>query len=221
VVPRATLVCEDLRARLVSLGLPVRALGWGERVGVGDLDVHVLPFIGEQFLTSEEHPELRNWGNLYVVEGPHQRVLVAADGGFEPGRSVFDAVREHVARHGPVDVLAAQAIGLRTTFGGGDPDLQLTALTCPHRAPEAFELLTVERRVTMNAGDVAALAVLSGAKHVLLHGQFSFARGAPCVVPSLVSDVRRALCALGREDVLVPSLRNGEGIFGGDVPMLG
>jgi len=218
-VPRASIVCEDMAGRLREHGLESETPAWHETVDLGDIRLRVLPFVGEQFLTADEHPEARSWGNAYVAETDETKVFVAADCGFEPGRSVLDVARAHVAKHGSVDVLATQAIALRTTFGGGDPDLQLTALTCAHRATEALALQRLDARVTLAVSDVVRLSAILGAKTVVLYGQFTFAPGAPCVVPELVTAVRRALAAHDLA-VWVPALEVGEGVHGNDLRRL-
>lgn len=208
-VPRATIVCEDLEARLRGLGLPdVRAPQWGETVERGDIRLHVLPFRGEQFLTSEEWPDARNWGHCYVAEVEGVRVLLAVDAGFERDRSVFDVVDEWVQRHGPVDVVAAQSIALQTSFGQGDPDLQITALTCAHRATEALALQAPDRRVTLAVDDLLPLCRIAGARWFVPYGQFRFDAGAPAVDPGLTARIRAQL----EPDVRVVDLAVGEGL---------
>ena len=191
-VPQATIVCEDVAQRLREYELDARVPRWGDRLELGTIALHVLPFVGEQFLTSEEHPEARNWGNCYLVEVDGVRVLILADCGFERDRSILDVIEEWVSIHGPVDVVLAQSIGLRTHFGGGDPDLQITALTCAHRAGEAFELLRPERRVTLAPEDLPRVAEVSGARTLIGYGQFVADRGEPAVAPVLHRRVKLA-----------------------------
>ena len=206
-VPRASVVCEDLAQRLRSFGLDqVAPAAWGSVTSLDGITAHALPFVGEQFLTAEEHPEVRNWGCAWVVQTEDLRVLVVADSGFEPGRSVIDVVSDWVAANGPVDVVVAQAIGLHAGFGMGDPDSQLTALTCAHRATETFALLDPSRRITLAVEDLPALVAASGAGTVVLHGQFERVPGRPAVAPALVEAARAVL------DVPVPALRVGEGV---------
>jgi len=206
-VPRASVVCEDLAGRLRSFGVAeVTPTPWGSTASLDGITAHALPFVGEQFLTAEEHPEARNWGCAWVIETEDLRVLVVADSGFEPDRSVLDVVGDWVAAHGPVDLVVAQTIGLKATFGSGDPDLQLTALTCAHRATEAFALLDPARRVTLAVEDLPALVRASGAGAVILHGQFQLRPGEPAVDPAIVERTRKVV------EVPVPALRVGEGV---------
>ncbi|MDX1579846.1 MAG: MBL fold metallo-hydrolase, partial [Gemmatimonadota bacterium] len=75
-VPRPSVICEDIALRLTRFGAAdIRTPPWDTSFDLGDLRVHVLPFIGEQFLTSEAFRDARNWGNCYVIETDQQRVL--------------------------------------------------------------------------------------------------------------------------------------------------
>jgi L-ascorbate metabolism protein UlaG (beta-lactamase superfamily) len=211
-VGRASIVCEDLAERLASFGLrDVRTPAWGSTFSVGELTVHVLPFIGEQFLTSERYPEARNWGSCYVVEVGERRIFVAADSGFEPGRSVIELARSWCDAHGPIDVVAAQAIALYNSFGTGDADLQLTGITCANRAPEAFALARREARITLGVEDIPALCAATGATRFLPYGQFQFVRGEPAVVSSLSDRLARAMAA-ARPETAVCALEIGQGL---------
>jgi L-ascorbate metabolism protein UlaG (beta-lactamase superfamily) len=211
-VGRASIVCEDLAERLSSFGLSdVRAPAWGSTFSLGELTVHVLPFIGEQFLTSERYPEARNWGSCYVVEVAGRRIFVAADSGFEPGQSVIALAKAWCDAHGPVDVVAAQAIALYNSFGTGDADLQLTGMTCANRAPEAFALTRREARVTLGVEDIPALCAATGATRFVPYGQFRFARGEPACLGGLTDRLARAL-ADARPETAVCALDIGQGV---------
>ena len=207
-VPRATVVCEDMEARLRSCGATdVRAPAWGDRLALDGLTLHALPFWGEQFLTPTRYAEARSWGNTYLVECDGARILIVADGGHEPGHSVLEVA----ASVAPVDLVITQAIALRTTFGDGDPDVQLTALTCARDARRALELLRPEARVTLGEEDLAPLCRAAGARRLLLYGQFSWERDAPSVEPALVARVRARLATAAPEvQLFAPAV--GEGI---------
>ena len=100
-------------------------------------------------------------------------VLIDLDGG------QFDKLTS--AENGAVDIVAAQSIGLRTAFGCGDPDLQITALACASRAHETVELPRPERRVTLLPEDIPALCLAAGARWFVPYGQFVVGRGRPGV----------------------------------------
>lgn len=112
VVPRCgreTILCLDMALRLRELGFDdVRELGWGERLQVGDIEVHALPFYGEQpSETVQLHPEIRNHGNTYYVRTPEFAAVFLADAARDArgdSLSVADAARE---RLGAPDVVFA------------------------------------------------------------------------------------------------------------------
>jgi len=71
-VPAPTIVCPDMKALLESFGFTnVIAVDWySAPLRLGDFEVHVLPFYGEQALRFDrpKHPAIRNWGNTYAVQ---------------------------------------------------------------------------------------------------------------------------------------------------------
>jgi glyoxylase-like metal-dependent hydrolase (beta-lactamase superfamily II) len=100
-VPKGTITCEDMEARLKSLGFEnVIAVDWyAEPIRVGDIDIHVLPFYGEQPLVPEydrpKYPELRNWGNTYLLRTENYTSWFLIDAGSEPMASMLE-VAEYV-----------------------------------------------------------------------------------------------------------------------------
>lgn len=110
-VPRASVMCEDMVGRLKSLGFTnVIAVDWySEPIRVGDIDIHVLPFYGEQALVPEfdkpKYPELRNWGNTYLLDTEFYKSWLLIDAGQEPNSSMIE-VAEHVKdKFGSIDLL--------------------------------------------------------------------------------------------------------------------
>jgi hypothetical protein len=106
-VPRDSLLCENMAARLRSLGFTrVIDVPWyAPPIVVGDIEIEVLPFYGEQPLVGgiTRDPAVRNWGNTYFLKTPAYTAWILIDSGDDAaGRSV------HVARH------------VRTTYGGVD-----------------------------------------------------------------------------------------------------
>lgn len=105
-VARESILSIDMHARLEQLGFTrVRTLRWGDEVVVGEGRVTALPFFGEQ-PTSDEvlHPEVRNEGNLYLVENERQRILLTADGGDDRAGSLRRVASELRRDRGPIDV---------------------------------------------------------------------------------------------------------------------
>ncbi|WP_438016894.1 MBL fold metallo-hydrolase [Sorangium sp. So ce315] len=107
-VPRTSLLTQvDFAAALSLTGLSGRPSGWGERVTVGDIEIEVLPFYGEQPSPRAPgiEPDLRNWGNCYRLDTPEFSVIVLVDSGEDADGRMLDVVRASVARRGPVDVV--------------------------------------------------------------------------------------------------------------------
>jgi L-ascorbate metabolism protein UlaG (beta-lactamase superfamily) len=104
---RETVLSVDLAGRLRQLGFDrVTALGWGERLRVGDIEIAALPFRGEQPAEHDVlHPEVRNAGNTYVVRTPTTSCAFVADSGRDPSGDVKDVARRWAGREGPIDIV--------------------------------------------------------------------------------------------------------------------
>jgi L-ascorbate metabolism protein UlaG (beta-lactamase superfamily) len=106
-VPRESLLATDMALRLRELGFTaVRALEWNHEVTVGPFRVRALPFYGEQPTDGTMlHPEARNIGNTYLVEGLGRSVALVADAGQDEAGSTIEMARRLRESHGPLDVL--------------------------------------------------------------------------------------------------------------------
>ncbi len=106
-VPRETLLATDMVLRLRELGFSnVRAMAWHDEARVGPFKVIALPFYGEQPTDGRIlHPEARNLGNTYVVEGMGRRVAMLADAGRDAAGCTIELAAWARERHGPVDML--------------------------------------------------------------------------------------------------------------------
>ncbi len=106
-VARPNLLCPDVRRCCDIVGLDVAAPRWGEVFTVGDIEVEVLPFYGEQPTRDARTtaPGLRNWGSCFRFDTPSFSAVVLVDSGIDPEGSVFESLRRSVERKGPVDVL--------------------------------------------------------------------------------------------------------------------
>jgi L-ascorbate metabolism protein UlaG (beta-lactamase superfamily) len=82
-IERETLLAVAMGERLRQLGFSnVVELMWWESTTVGDIDVHALPFYGEQPTDVDWlHPDVRNAGNTYVVSTPEVTATFLADSG--------------------------------------------------------------------------------------------------------------------------------------------
>jgi L-ascorbate metabolism protein UlaG (beta-lactamase superfamily) len=106
-VPRSTIICGDMEKMLRNLGFRnVIAVDWyADPLIFGDLEVHVLPFFGEQPLRFEhcKDTSIRNWGNTYVIRTRNYTSWFLIDSGADALGSMTE-VAEHVhSRLGPVD----------------------------------------------------------------------------------------------------------------------
>jgi hypothetical protein len=110
-VPQGTMTCEDMAARLRSLGFEnAIAVDWyADPIRVGDIDIHVLPFYGEQPLVPEydrpKYPELRNWGNTYLLNTEDYTSWFLIDAGNEPEHSMVEVAEYVNQKFGSIDSL--------------------------------------------------------------------------------------------------------------------
>lgn len=132
-VPRGSITCEDMAAQLREIGFTnIYDVPWNSApIKIGDIDVHVLPFYGEQVLVPEHpqpvHPELKNWGNTYLIETDSYRSWFLIDAGIEPEHSILDVADEVYDRFGAIDwivsnfqPLSYNSIGVDITSWGLD-----------------------------------------------------------------------------------------------------
>ncbi len=108
-VPRSTVICGDMVSMLRRCGFAnVIALDWySEPITIGDIEVHVLPFYGEQPLRFDapKDPDIRNWGNTYVIRTNQYVSWFLIDSGSDRLGSMID-VAVHVKKtFGRVDFL--------------------------------------------------------------------------------------------------------------------
>jgi L-ascorbate metabolism protein UlaG (beta-lactamase superfamily) len=106
---RPTMLCQDFAGVLRALGFTnVIPLKWNDPpFVVGDLEIHALPFSGEQPLVSEpvRHPDLRNQGNTYVVRSSDYVSWFLIDSGDDVKGRMATVAEDIVRRFGPVDFL--------------------------------------------------------------------------------------------------------------------
>ncbi len=103
------MLCPDFAATLRALGFTrIVALGWSEPpIKVGDLEVHALPFYGEQPLLKDapRHPDLRNHGNTYVVRHMSYTSWFLIDSGNDWAGTMAEVAHEVKVRFGSIDLL--------------------------------------------------------------------------------------------------------------------
>ncbi|HET9713225.1 MAG TPA: MBL fold metallo-hydrolase [Pyrinomonadaceae bacterium] len=115
-ISRETILAVDMAARLNELGFTnCERLAWDQSVRILDLELHALPFYGEQPTNlGVLHPEIRNYGNTYVVRTPRYSAAFVADSGRDAAGDVKDVAKEWHRRFGPIDVLFAGYRGWET-----------------------------------------------------------------------------------------------------------
>ncbi|MDB9524588.1 MBL fold metallo-hydrolase [Oscillatoria sp. CS-180] len=110
-VPRASITCDDMATRLQELGFErVIAVDWyAEPISIGDMKVHVLPFYGEQPLVPRydipRHPDLRNWGNTYLIETADYTAWFLIDAGTDPMGSMREVAQRIGQTFGSIDMV--------------------------------------------------------------------------------------------------------------------
>ena len=108
-VPRASIICDDMQQRLQSLGFKnVIAVDWySEPLVIGDIEVNVLPFYGEQPLLHEysQHQDLRNWGNTYLLRTEHYTSWFLIDSGNDATGKMAEVSAYVQKKFGTVDIL--------------------------------------------------------------------------------------------------------------------
>lgn len=112
-VPRGSMICEDMEARLKSLGFQnVICVDWNaDPIMVGDIEINVLPFYGEQPLVPEynqpKHPHLRNWGNTYLLRTEYYTSWFLIDAGQDPMGSMSDVAEYVKQKFGKIDYIVS------------------------------------------------------------------------------------------------------------------
>ncbi|MHB8577640.1 MAG: MBL fold metallo-hydrolase, partial [Dehalococcoidia bacterium] len=106
-VDRETILAIAMERRLRELGFNhISVMDWGQSTLVGDIEVHALPFYGEQATDGDVlHPAIRNAGNTYLVRTPAFSAAFLADSGRDGQGDVRDVAVRTRARLGPVDVV--------------------------------------------------------------------------------------------------------------------
>ncbi|MBE7385619.1 MAG: MBL fold metallo-hydrolase [Leptolyngbya sp. SIO1E4] len=125
-VPRASITCDDMAARLRELGFEqVIAVDWdSEPITIGDMKVHVLPFYGEQPLVplydTPKHPDLRNWGNTYLVETEDYTAWFLIDAGTDPMGAMTEVAERVQQTFGSLDMVLSNFQPLSFNSIGAD-----------------------------------------------------------------------------------------------------
>jgi L-ascorbate metabolism protein UlaG (beta-lactamase superfamily) len=169
-VPRTSVLTRvELGGAARGFGLDARVADWGSTVQVGDIEIDVLPFYGEQPTRDAPgpSPDLRSWGNCYRITTPQLSALVLVDSGADPMGDTLEAVRRSRQARGPADVVLSCLRELASPFFGG-LDHYWTALPFA-RLRELYALHRAGRLPSTTAGvdGSAAACVEAGARWYL------------------------------------------------------
>jgi hypothetical protein len=201
--------------RLQDLGFTnVIAVDWyADPIRVGDIDVHVLPFYGEQPLVPEfnepVHPDLRNWGNTYLLNTEYYKSWLLIDSGQDPMGSMLEVAEYVKQQFGSIDLvisnfqpLSYNSIG--TDLSAWGIDIVANLLSNPRifsvtNKPEGAYV------ALLGPQGVAGLCAIVGAKACLPYADSWAEVGQPGVGDrTLIPQVEAALQALGASTQVVP-----------------
>lgn len=121
-VRRGSILAEDMAKAVRELGFTrVETPEWySPPTLVGDIEVHPLPFYGEQPLLYERglRADVRNWGNTYVLRSPSMSSWILIDSGNDAEGTMTDVAVEVRRRFGRLDILQSNlgAFTLRNPF---------------------------------------------------------------------------------------------------------
>lgn len=214
-VPRGSITCEDMQARLEGLGFTnVMAVDWyAEPIVIGDIEIHVLPFYGEQPLVPEynepKHPDLRNWGNTYLLRTPYYSSWFLIDAGNDPMGSMRDVAKYVYQKFGAIDQVLSNFLSLSynsigTDLSGWGADIVGNLLS----NPQIFSV-TNQRSgfhlATLGAQGVAEICAIVGAKACLPYAHSWAEPGQSSQVDAaLIKDVIAELEKVGSSTQVIP-----------------
>jgi hypothetical protein len=113
---------EDLVGSLRLAGQEVVPAAWHTTLRVGDIDIDVWPFYGEQPVRSGDSlGALRNWGNCYRFTCPEFSVAVLVDSGVDPSGDMLEVLARSRAERGPLDLLLSCCLAFPVAINPGLP----------------------------------------------------------------------------------------------------
>jgi hypothetical protein len=214
-VPRASIMCEDMAGRLKELGFTnVIAVDWyADPIRVGDIDIHVLPFYGEQPLVPEYDtpidPDLRNWGNTYLLNTNFYKSWLLVDSGQDPMGSMLEVAEYVKQTFGTIDLvisnfqpLSYNSIGTNLSAWGIDIIANLLSnpriFSVTNKPEGAYVAL-------LGPQGVAQLCAIVNAKACLPYADSWAEIGQPGANDqSLIPQVEAALQAIGEPTAVIP-----------------
>jgi hypothetical protein len=229
-VPRGTIMCEDMQARLNSFGFKqVIAVDWyAEPILVGDVEINVLPFYGEQPLVPEFnqpiHPDLRNWGNTYLLRTEYYTSWFLIDAGTDPMGSMaqvadyvkqkFGTVEQVISNFQP---LSYNSIGTNLSSWGIDIVANLLS------NPQIFSVTNKKEGghlSTLGPKGVAEICAIVDAQSCLPYADSWAELGQPGVHDEvLIPEVEAVLRNLGCSTTVIPwTIGDGYVTTNGQIP---
>ncbi|HEY1623283.1 MAG TPA: MBL fold metallo-hydrolase [Streptosporangiaceae bacterium] len=127
-VPRPNMLCwERFTDTLAAVGQAAIVGEWDSTITVGDIEIDVLPFRGEQptKYAPGPPPDLRNWGNCYRINTPHFSAVILADSGVDPTGDICPSLEASVKKRGPVDFLLCNCRTFPEGINMGNPHYSL------------------------------------------------------------------------------------------------
>lgn len=108
-VPRSTIICGDMRRLLLDMGFRnVISVDWySDPITIGDIQIYVLPFFGEQPLRFDvpKDSRIRNWGNTYVIRTEHYSSWFLIDSGNDALGTMADVAQQVITKVGKIDFI--------------------------------------------------------------------------------------------------------------------
>jgi L-ascorbate metabolism protein UlaG (beta-lactamase superfamily) len=165
--PRLSLLSKDDLSECMRLAdVPSLAPAWNTTITIGDIEIDVLPFYGEQptrdFAFLE--PDVRNWGNCYRFNTPDFSAIVLADSGIDPGGSMLDVLGDSFKKRGPVDFLFCQEGNFPEAINAG---LALHAFVLPFSYLEKAWREKPLKSMTLGPSGIGEACRRSGARYFL------------------------------------------------------
>jgi len=168
-VPRTSILCNNMQEVLYQAGFEnVIAVDWySEPLTIGDIEIHVLPFYGEQPLVDEQpkHPDLRNWGNTYLLRTEFYTSWFLIDSGNDIMGRMAEVAAYVQDKFGRVDMLLSNLREFRAFhpfyITGGNYWLSLSA-----DRMKIFPAM-YDNLLTLGAKGVAEIAKIIGARYYL------------------------------------------------------
>lgn len=166
-VPKPSLLSPEDPASILRLARrKVETPDWFSTVSIGDFEVDILPFYGEQPTTTlaPYESKFRNWGNCYRINCSDFSVLLLADSGSDHAGNMQDVIAKSVDRRGPVDAVLSVAANFPEVINRGLPHYFLAVRFSV--AAAAFSSSN-QKSMTLGPAGLAAVCSIANARFLL------------------------------------------------------